>query len=136
MFAKDHEETLGKLIGIYLPGGSMEYTDDLDGWRKDNGLKPDPGAPLALATGDPGARLGVLEVISEKSVDERIKALAVRGALQSTEHGLADLLDSPVKKLAYLFMKELTGTKEEFDDDLVADNWIAEEMRLHGFFRQ
>ena len=139
MFARDYEEVMSGLLQRYCgPGSKMEYTLDLGTWCKDCNI-PAPGAhaPMRLlSTTDGPSRLCILEVIPDGSVDERIKALSIRWTLQNTATNLADMLDSEKKKLAYLFLKEFTFTKPGLDDELVADNWVFEEMRKHGFFKE
>jgi hypothetical protein len=45
----------------------------------------------------------------------------------------ADLLNSPEKKLAYLFLKELSMNNPELAyDDLAADEWIYEQLNRIG----
>jgi hypothetical protein len=139
MYGKDHESTLEGLLRTYCGEGSlMEYTDDLTAWCSSRGLDaPEPDAPLRLAGAEgKAAVLGVLEVIPDDAVNSRVKALGVRWSLQDVQSNLADRLDSDKKKLAYIFLRELASGKPGLDDDLVADNWISQEMRAHGFFRE
>ncbi len=139
MFARDHEDVMSGLLSKYCgPDSKVEYTQDLGTWCKDCDISaPDAHAPMRLAvTGDGQTRLCLLEVIPKGSVDDRIKALSIRWTLQNTTTNLADRLNSEKKKLAYLFLKEFAGTKPGLDDELVADNWIFEEMRKHNFFKE
>lgn len=139
MYAKDHVEALSGLLQNYC-GDSIEiqFTDDMASWCEANGLKArDDHDHIRLAEKGGGAvRLGILEIIPDDLVDERIKALSIRWSLQDVAHNLADRLDSDKKKLAYLLLKEYSTTLSELDDELVADNWIHEELRKHGLFKE
>ncbi len=139
MYAKDHVEALSGLLQKYC-GDSFEiqYTDDMPGWCEANGLKARDGHDhiRLVDKGDGAVRLGILEIIPDGLVDERIKALSIRWSLQDVAHNLADRLDSDKKKLAYLMLKEYSTTLSELDDELVADNWIHEELRKHGLFKE
>lgn len=138
MFTKDHSEMLSGLLQKYCGSPvKIEYSDDLGLWSEKNGLKALPEhAPMRLVCSGSTWRLGILEVIPDESVEERIKALSIRWTLQSVTENMADLLDSEKKRLAYLLLKEYTATKPGLDDELVADNWIFEELRRHGFFKE
>ncbi|MCK4911840.1 MAG: hypothetical protein KAR83_09360 [Thermodesulfovibrionales bacterium] len=139
MYAKDHGEALAGLLHNYC-GDSIEiqFTDDLAVWCKANGIKArdDHDIMRIVDRGGGAVRLGILEVIPEGLVDERIKALSVRWSLQNVANNLADRLDTDKKKLAYLLLKEYSTTVSELDDELVADNWVFAELRKYGFFKE
>ncbi len=139
MFARDYEDVMQKLLERYCgPNTTLEFTNDMGVWCKDCGTTPPkPLAPIHLMNSEDGLwRLCLLEVTPEESVHERIKALSIRWALQSTTTNLADRLDSDKKKLVYLFLKEFAGTDPDLNDELVADNWIFGELRKYGLFKE
>ncbi len=139
MYAKDHGEALSGLLQKYCGASAeIEYTDDIAGWCKANGIQAHDGHDtMRLADkGQGDVRLGILEIIPKALVDERIKALSVRWSRQNVAHNLADRLDTDKKRLAYLLLKEFSSKNPELDDELVADNWISGELRKHGFFRE
>ncbi len=77
----------------------------------------------------------IAEMIPDKVVEERITALRIRSQLKSVEYDRADLLNSSMKKVAYLFLKEYAGAIPDLaDDELAADNWVFEQMDKLGMF--
>jgi hypothetical protein len=139
MFAKDHEAALKDLMQKYC-GDDIDivYTDDLVRWCNKCGVKaPDNHNPMILLNSDDGkSKLVLQEIIPEASIEERIRALSIRWALQSNTDNLADRLNSDKKRLSYLLLKEFAKENPEMDDELVADNWVFGELRRYGFFKE
>jgi len=68
---------------------------------------------------------------------ERINALSVRSALLNVASNKADMLNSDRKKLAYLFLSEYAATLPDLEsDEILADNWVFDEMEKMGFFKE
>lgn len=139
MYARDYNDMLTGLVKKYCgPSAQVQYTDDLAGWCEGLGLSaPDTHATMCLAgTKEGSISLAVVDLMPEEAVAEKIRALGIRWALQDVANNMADRLDSDKKRLAYLFLKEYAGTKPELDDELVADNWINDELHKQGLFRE
>ncbi len=72
-------------------------------------------------------------MIPEQVLEERINAARIRSQLKSVNNDRADLLDSPEKKLAYLFLKEHSSNNPgQAYDDLAADEWIFGQLDRIG----
>lgn len=134
MFTKDYEwylrhltEHAGRTFSEVL------FVDDIASWCRRNGIdEADTHRPLRIVTTD-GVRLLVRKMLPDHVLEERINAVRIRGQLMSVGRDRADALNSPEKKLAYLFLKELSLSDPEMAyDDLAADEWIFGQMDRIG----
>ena len=81
-----------------------------------------PGCAPGRGTGDRGTLL-----------DSRINALRIRGQKRSVRDDRADRLNSPTKKMVYLFLKEFFQLDPDLAyDELAADEWVFEQMGRVG----
>jgi hypothetical protein len=69
-------------------------------------------------------------------MEERINALRIRSQLKNVASDRAELLDSDKKKLAYLFLSEYATSLPDIEDELLADDWVFDEMQRLGFFKK
>lgn len=137
---RDYKEVLTKLLDYYcLFLVEIEFVDSVHEWCKREGVEePDKSKPLKLFANDQkGCKLILNEMVSEKVINDRIKALSIRSALLNVAHNRSDALDSDKKKLAYLFLSEYALTLPDLaDNELLADTWVFEQMTKQGFFNE
>lgn len=134
MYTQDHEWFLRHLTGhTDLHFSEVLFVENIASWCRQNGIdEADEDRPLRIVMQN-GARLLVRKMVSDESLEARINAARIRGMLVSVRADRADLLDSPEKKLAYLFLKELSlGISEFAHDELAADAWIFEQLDRIG----
>ncbi len=134
MFTKDYEWYIRHLTEhAGMTFSEILFVDDIASWCRRNGIKEaDKHKPLKILTGA-GARLLVASRIPDEILEERINATRIRSQLKSVYQDRADLLNSPEKKLAYLFLKELSLNNPELAyDDLAADEWIYGQLDRIG----
>ena len=140
MNAKDYEGLFKELLDRYcLFLVNVVFVDNVAEWCNSEGYdEPDKNKPLRLiADEEKGCKLLINEVIPEKVIDQRIKALSVRSALLNVARDRADMLDSEKKKLAYLFLSEYASTFPDVaDDEIMADTWSFDELEKQGFFKE
>ncbi len=134
MFAKDYEwyiKHLTRHAGIEV--SEVLFVDSIASWCRKHGIpEKDEHKPLKLVTQN-GVRLLVAKMIPAAVLEERINAAHIRSQLKSVNRDRADLLNSPEKKLAYLFLKELSlGNPDLAYDDLAADEWIFGQLDRIG----
>jgi hypothetical protein len=113
------------------------YVEDIADWCRQNGIaETDKERPFkVIAAEGQGCRMLIREVLSEERIEERIKAMGIRGQVLNVAVDRADMLDTAHKKLAYLFLSEYARSLPEVADDLLADNWAFEEMERLGYFK-
>jgi hypothetical protein len=140
MDTMDYEGVFKDLLEHYcLFLVNIEFVDSVAEWCKANEIaEPDREKPLRLiANEEKGCKLVVSKLVPEQVMDKRINALSVRSALTNVASNKADMLDSDKKKLAYLFLSEFASTLPDLEsDEILADNWVFEEMEKMGFFRE
>jgi hypothetical protein len=134
MFAKDYEWYIRHLTehaGIKF--SEVQFVDNIASWCRQHGIdEADEHRPLKVV-GQNGATLLIAKMIPDQILEERINATRIRSQLKSVNRDRADLLNSPEKKLAYLFLKELTLSDPDLAyDDLAADEWIYGQLDRIG----
>ena len=134
MFTKDYGwyiKHLTEHAGIRLSG--VEFVENIASWCRLHGIEEvDDLKPLKIITGN-NARLLVAEIIPDDILEERINATRIRSQLKSVNRDRVDVLNSREKKLAYLFLKELSLDNPALaNDDLAADEWIFGELDRIG----
>jgi len=137
MYTRNHYKLLKQLMERYLfREEDMIFVENIADWCKQCGIpEPDKERPLKLLPGQGGGfKMLIKEYIPDKTLNERINALSIRGQLVSVAHDRAELVNSEEKKLAYLFLKEVAHGLHEIHDELLADNWAIEEMKHAGLF--
>jgi hypothetical protein len=139
MNTTDHEELIKDMISSYcLLSTKLSFVDSVHEWCRKNGLdEPDKNKPLRfILEGDRACTMVINDMLPKEIVEERINALRVRSALVNAANNRADMLDSERKKLAYLILSEYAVTVQTPEDELLADQWVFNEMEKKGFFRE
>lgn len=134
MFTKDYEWYIRHLTEhADMQLSEVRFVDNIAAWCMQHGIdETDVDRPLRIVAGN-GVRLLIAEMIPDQILEERINAARIRGQLKSVTYDRADLLNSPEKKLAYLFLKELSLNKPGLAyDDLAADEWIFGQLHRIG----
>ena len=137
MYTRDYHELLKDLMERYhLQEEDMIFVENIADWCRQCGInEPDEGRPLRLISQQgSGARMLIKEDITDKIVNERMNALSIQGQLRNVVHDRAELLNSNEKKLTYLFLCEIAHSLHKMQDELLADDWVFEEMGTMGFF--
>lgn len=134
MFMKDYEWYLRHLTehaGMQV--SEIQFVDNIASWCRRHGIdEADENKPLKIVTGN-GFTLLIAKTISDQVLEERINAARIRNQLKSVTQDRVDLLNSPEKKLAYLFLKELSLNNPDLAyDDLSADEWIFGQLYRIG----
>ena len=113
------------------------FVENIAQWCREQGIpESDKDRPIKLLMNDgQGCRILVREDLPEKIIDERIRAVGIRNQVNSVASSKVDLLDTPQRKLAFLFLNEYAYSLPEVDDDLHADKWAFEEMERLGYFK-
>jgi hypothetical protein len=140
MNLKEHEEDIKDLLKEYcLFLVEPVFVVNVAQWCKENGYdEPDKETPIKLVVSEEkGCKLVIREEVPDKVLEDKLKAMGVRGALQNVAQDREAMLDSEKKKVAYLFLHEYASNMPEHDDDeLLMDNWAFEEMERLGFFKE
>ncbi len=106
-------------------------------WCKKHGVpENDMQKPVKLIAGNgSGPHMLIADMIPDAVLEERITALRIRNQLRSVGYDRADLLNSDMKKVAYLVLKEYAASLPELaGDELAADTWVFEQMDRIGMF--
>ena len=113
------------------------FVDNIADWCKERGIpEPDKEKPLKLILRDgQGCKLLVREDVPDETIDERIRAVRIRNQVTNVASSKADLLASPQRKLAFLFLNEYAYSLPDVKDDLLADEWAFNEMERLGYFK-
>ncbi len=138
MFVRDHEWYIRHLMEhVHMNPSDAVIVDDVAGWCKEHGLpEKDRRKPLKLVPANgKDRRMLIAEMIPDEVLEERITALRVRSQLKNVMKDRADLLNSDMKKVAYLFLKEYAAAIPDLaGDDLAQDEWVFEQMSRLGMF--
>jgi hypothetical protein len=134
MFTKDYEWYIRHLTGhAGMHFSEVLFVDNIALWCQRHGIdEADEHRPLKIVTGK-GVTLLIANMIPDQILEQRINATRIRSQLKSVSYDRADLLNSPEKKLAYLFLKELSLNNPDLAyDDLAADEWIFGQLYRIG----
>jgi len=137
---KDYFELFRYLMEQYcLFQEDIVFVDDVAEWCRQNNIpETDSNRPLKLVLKTPsGCKMLIKETLPDEIIDERIKALRIRGQVKNVAFDRADMLNSVQKKLAYLFLSEYaTSLPDAGSDELLADDWAFTEMERLGYFKK
>src|SRR5574342_960937 len=134
MFTKDYEWYIRHLTEhAGMKFSEILFVDNVAAWCQLNGIgEADKQKPLKIVIGN-DVRLVIVKMIPDQILEERINATRIRSQLKSVNQDRADLLNSPEKKLAYLFLKELSLNNPDLAYvDLAADEWIYGQLDRIG----
>ncbi len=138
MFVRDHEWYVRDLAEhVNLKPSDVIIVEDLAAWCREHGLpEKDENRPLRyIAANGSGPRMLVREMIPDAVLEERISALRIRSQLKSVVYDRTDLLNSDMKKISFLFLKEYADTLPDLaGDELASDEWVFEQMGRLGMF--
>jgi len=138
MFVKDHEWYFRHLMEhIHLKPTDIVIVENVAQWCREHGVsETDRRKPLKLiGRNGAGTRMVIAEMIPDEVLEERITALRMRGQIERVGYERADLLNSDMKKVAYLFLKEYAATIPDLaGDELAEDRWVFERMDQLGMF--
>lgn len=139
MFVKEHEWYIRHLAEhVHMKPADIVIVKDVADWCREHGVsETDMRKPVKLVAGNgSGPRMLIAEMIPDEVLEERITALRIRSQLKSVGYDRADLLNSDMKKIAYLFLKEYAESVPELaGDDLAEDTWVFEQMDRLGMFK-
>jgi hypothetical protein len=115
----------------------ITFVENIAEWcREHDTPEPDSDKPMKLISEDGQERkMLIKENVPEGIIDERINAVRIRDQVTNAASSKVDMLDSPQRKLAFLFLNEFAYSLPEIDDDLLADNWAFNEMERLGYFK-
>jgi hypothetical protein len=139
MNASDYYELFRYLMEKHgLLEENILYVKNIADWcRKYNIPEPDTERPFKLISDEVyGCKMLIREDIPDSVIRERINAMRIRGQLQNVAFDRADMLDTPHRKLAYLFLSEYATSISDINDALSADNWAFAEMEKLGFYQE
>lgn len=113
------------------------FVENISEWCREQGIsEPDKDKPLKLLMKNgQGCKMLVKEDLPDKVIDERIRAVNIRNQVTNVVSSKAEMLDTPHRKLAFLFLSEYAYSLPEVADDLLADKWAFEEMERLGYFK-
>lgn len=136
MIVQDYEGYIRHLTEhVSMKPSEVVFVDNIASWCQQHGVEErDERKPIRLVTsnGDE-VRMLIAKEIPDQVLDERINAFRIRSQLMSLGQDRADLLDSPTKKLAYLFLREFALSNPSMVyDDLAAEEWVFEQMERIG----
>ncbi len=138
MFVRDYEWYIRHLTEhVHMKPSDVVIVEDVAKWCREHGMpENDEHKPLKLVPGNgAGPRMLIAGMIPNEILEERIRALRIRNQLESVAYDRADLLNSDMKKVAYLFLKEYAANIPDLaDDELAADDWVFEQMEQLGMF--
>lgn len=134
---KDYADVFKELTDQYFISG-IEYVGDLRSWARKNDIHlNEPDQPMKLVSDDEKLSLVAQSFISEKELDNVIRALGVRWSLIDNVLDIDKALNSVKKRLAYCFLKEYSRTIRTFEgDDLKEDEWTMNSLEKLDFFKE
>ena len=138
MNTREYYELFRYLMGeCCLAPGSLLFVESVAVWCREHSIpEPDNEKPFKFVSDDNRVfRMLIKEDLSDEVIQQRINALGVRSQLENVAVDRAALLDTVKKRLAYLFLRELT-LRSDKDNEREADKWALEEMEKLGFFKQ
>jgi hypothetical protein len=139
MFIKDYEWYFKHLLEhLDMKESDLVIVESVAGWCREHGIREkDEQKPVKLVSANgSGRRMLVAAMIPDKVIEERINAARMRSQLKNLGSDWTEKLNSPTRKIAYLFLKEYSATMPELaHDDLAADEWIFEQLERIGVFQ-
>lgn len=139
MFVRDYEWYVRHLAEhLSMKESDLVIVESVVGWCREHGItEKDERKPVKLVSANgSGKRMLVAAMIPDEVIEERINAARIRSQLKSVVNDWTDKLNSPTRKIAYLFLKEYASAMPELTyDDLAADEWIFEQMERIGVFQ-
>ena len=138
MFVRDYEWYVRHLAEhLNMKESDLVIVESVINWCREHGVKEnDEQKPVKLVPANgSGKRMLVATVIPDQVIEERINAARIRSQLKSVVYDWTEQLNSPTRKIAYLFLKEYASAIPELAyDDLAADEWIFEQLGRIGVF--
>jgi len=139
MFVKDYEWYFKHLVEhLDMKASDLIIVESVAGWCREHGIgEKDEQKPVKLVSANgTGMRMLIANMIPDKVIEERINAVRVRSQLKNLGSDRTEKLNSPTRKIAYLFLKEYASAMPELaHDDIAADEWIFEQMERIGVFQ-
>ncbi|MDA8387159.1 MAG: hypothetical protein M0Z58_00680 [Nitrospiraceae bacterium] len=139
METRQYYELFRFLMNEYRqPEENIEFVQDVSQWSEDHGISEnDKQKPMKLIPREQGCALAIKEFLPEDVLKQRLNALRMHGQMvSSVPYDWADMLGTPKKKLAYLFLHEYGETLSGLaGDPLRVDEWAMAEMERLGFFK-
>ncbi len=113
------------------------FTENIADWCKRQDIpETDSNRPIKLVMAQGQVcKMLIREDVPDEVIEERIRAVGIRNQITSVSSSKADMLNTPHKKLAFLFLNEYARSIPNVDDELLADNWAFEEMERLGYFK-
>lgn len=120
-----------------LRSEDIVFVDNISAWCKEHGVpEPDKDKPIKLIMKNgQGCKMLVREDLPDSVIDERIRAVRIRNQVTNVASSMTDKLDTPQRRLAFLFLNEYAYSLPEVADDLLADKWAFEQMERLGYFK-
>jgi len=139
MFVKDYEWYFKHLVEhLDMKESDLVVVESISGWCREHGIREkDEQKPVKLvpAIGS-GRRMLIATMIPDNVIEQRVNAVRIRSQLKNLGSDRTEKLNSPTRKMAYLFLKEYASSMPELaNDDFAADEWIFEQMERIGVFQ-
>jgi hypothetical protein len=139
MFVKDYEWYFRHLVEhLDMKVSDLMIVESVAGWCREHGItENDEQKPVKLVSANgTGRRMLIANMIPDKVIEERINAVRIRSQLKNLGSDWTEKLNSPTRKIAYLFLKEYASAMPELvNDDFAADQWIFEQLEHIGVFQ-
>lgn len=136
IYPEEYDKALRSLGSEYFIH-DIHYVPDIALWVKDHGYHlTEPYAPMKLtAKDDSTLSMVVQSELKEETLNQVIKNLGIRRALQDTVTDIEKTLNSTKKRLVFCFLKEYARTLSVLgQDEQVEDGWALDEMKTLGYF--
>ncbi|HAS54025.1 MAG: hypothetical protein A2X56_10975 [Nitrospirae bacterium GWC2_57_13] len=138
LIRKDHSELLRKLTASYdVP--NILFVDDFASWADQKRVQlGEPHQVMKIVHEPANGRVLVVQAeANEGLLNDVIKAIKIRWTLRDNIADTDRIFNSVKKQLAYCFLKECARSLDGVGgDELVEDEWVLEEMKKQGFFRE
>jgi len=139
MFVKDYEWYFRHLAEhLNMKGSDLVIVESVAGWCREHGIREkDEQKPVKLVSSNgAGRRMLIAGMVPDQVIEERINAARIRSQFKNLGNDWTEKLNSPTRKIAYLFLKEYSSTMPELAyDEFAADEWIFEQLELIGVFQ-
>ena len=138
MFTKDYEWYVRHLTEhVHMKPEDVVIVENVTAWCTEHGMQErDRDKPLKLVSGNgAGPHMLIAAMIPDQVIGERINALRMRSQLKSVAFDRVDRLNSTIRKLSYLFLKEYASSIPDLaGDELASDDWVFKQMEDLGMF--